>query len=64
MKLKESKKKTFRLINPLNQEEWFCENYDDVKVVDGVEYVKVHKIETPFRTHFMRKEALRKVTAS
>ena len=54
----------FKLVNPVNNEEWACDNLDNVQVVDGVEYITVYKPETPNRTHLMRKDALRKVTKS
>ena len=54
--------KPTKLINPLNQEVWWCVNVSEVKVVDGIEYVTVYKSETPSRFHLMRKDALRKVT--
>ena len=54
--------KPTKLINPLNQEVWWCVNVSEVKVVDGIEYVTVYKSETPSRSHLMRKDALRKIT--
>jgi hypothetical protein len=47
------------LVNPVNTEEWICEDYNDVRVIDGVEYVKVRK-STMQRTVLMRKDVLRK----
>jgi len=47
------------LVNPLNSEEWICEDYNDIRFIDAVEYVKVRK-STMQRTVLMRKEALRK----
>jgi len=47
------------LVNPLNSEEWICEDYNDTPFIDGVEYVKVRKSNIQ-RTVLMRKEALRK----
>ena len=47
------------LINPLNSEEWICEDYNDTRFIDGVEYVKVRK-PIMQRTVLMRKDALRK----
>ena len=47
------------LVNPVNSEEWICENYNDTRFIDAVEYVKVRK-PTMQRTVLMRKEALRK----
>lgn len=58
----EKKKKRVRLINPLNQEEWLCDDYSNTRSVDGVEYVTVFKAGYPTRTHLMRKDALQKVT--
>jgi hypothetical protein len=47
------------LVNPLNSEEWICEDYNDIRFIDGVEYVKVRK-PIMQRTVLMRKDALRK----
>jgi hypothetical protein len=47
------------LINPVNSEEWICEDYNDTRVIDGVEYVKVRK-SIMQRTVLMRKDVLRK----
>jgi hypothetical protein len=47
------------LVNPLNSEEWICEDYNDTRFIDGVEYVKVRK-PIMQRTVLMRKDALRK----
>ncbi|MFZ9610102.1 MAG: hypothetical protein ACO294_05300 [Methylococcales bacterium] len=47
------------LVNDLNSEEWVCDDYADVKFIDGIEYIKVHKPEQS-RTFLMRKDALRK----
>ena len=56
---KEKKPQPVVLVNPINSEEWFCENYNDVRLIDGVEYIKVRR---GFMKHSvsMRKEALRK----
>ncbi len=58
------KKNPVNLINPLNQEKWVCNDYSNVKLVEGIEYVTVYKIETPNRLHLMRKDALRKLSSS
>jgi hypothetical protein len=47
------------LINPVNSEEWICEDYNDTRFIDGVEYVKVRK-PIMQRTVLMRKDVLRK----
>jgi hypothetical protein len=47
------------LVNPVNSEEWICEDYNDIRFIDAVEYVKVRKSNMQ-RTVLMRKEALRK----
>lgn len=56
------KQKTIVLRNPLNSDEWFCDNYDMVKIIDGVNYVTVYKPGNSTRTFLMRKDAL-KVTS-
>ncbi len=54
----EKKTQPVTLVNPINSEEWICEDYTDIRIIDGVEYVKVRK---PHMRHSvsMRKEALR-----
>jgi len=52
------KKLKVRLQNPFNSEEWICEDYNNIKFIDGVEYVTVHK-PSSVRSHLMRKEALK-----
>lgn len=54
------KSKPVRLVNPLNKEEWLCEDYNKVEFIDGIEYVRVKKYDSE-RTFLMRKDALRKV---
>jgi hypothetical protein len=54
------KNKPIKLVNPLNQEQWICDDFSNVKLVEGIEYVTVYKPESPSRMHLMRKEALRK----
>lgn len=55
-------KKTVKLENPLNQEIWYCDDFSQITSVDGIDYIKVYKKETPQRTNLMRKSALNKVT--
>ena len=47
------------LVNPVSQEEWICENFNDIRFIDGIEYLKVRK-PVMQRTVLMRKDALRK----
>lgn len=56
------KKKPIKLVNPLNQEQWLCDDFSNVRMVEDVEYVTVYKPDSPNRTHLMRKEALRKLS--
>lgn len=56
------KKKPVKLVNPLNQEQWLCDDFSNVRTVEGVEYVTVYKPDNSNRTHLMRKEALRKLS--
>lgn len=51
--------KPVKLENPLNQEIWHCNNFNDTTLVDGIEYIKVYKIDNPNRTNLMRKSALK-----
>ena len=58
--MKEQKKtQPVTLVNPINSEEWLCEDYTDIRFIDGVEYIKVSK---PHMRHSvsMLKEAFRK----
>ena len=57
------KPKTTVLKNPLNSDEWFCDDYGLVKNIDGVGYITVYKPGDNKRTFLMRKDAL-KVTSS
>lgn len=52
------KPKHQKLINKLTNEEVFSVNYDQTKIIDGVEYVTIYHPKTPTRTHLMRKDAL------
>lgn len=50
-----------KLVNPVNNEVWFCNDYHNVTLVEGVEFIRVFKEEYPHRTHLIRKDALRKI---
>ncbi len=56
------KPKVTVLTNPLNSEQWFCEDFNNIKTIDGVNYVTVYRPENINRTFLMRKDAL-KVTS-
>jgi hypothetical protein len=47
-----------KLQNPLNTEEWICEDYNQVTHIDGVEFIRVHK-PSEERLFLIRKEALK-----
>jgi hypothetical protein len=64
MKKIPQKKKITILTNPLNSEQWFCEDYNSVKSIDGVNYITVYKPENTARTFLMRKDALRVTSLS
>ncbi len=51
----QSKPITFK--NTINGEQWVCEDARKVKVIDGVNYVTVHKPNN-LRTVLMRKDTL------
>lgn len=59
---KQEKRGPVKLENPLNQEVWYCNDVNDIHLVDGVEYVRVFRKDTPYRTNLMRKSALQKVS--
>lgn len=46
--------------NPINQERWECNDIYDIRSIDGVEFLQVHKYGND-RTVLMRKDALKKV---
>jgi len=58
------KPKTVVLKNPLNSDEWFCDDYSVVKNIDGVSYITVYKPGNNARTFLMRKDALKVTTSS
>ena len=52
--------KTMTFVNERNGEQVICDNVRAVQVIDGIEYLIVHKKENP-RPFMMRKDALKKV---
>lgn len=63
MKHQKRKNHPVKLVNPLNQETWLCEDYRDVVTVEGVDYIRVHSPSYANNRKFlMRKDALRVVT--
>lgn len=48
--------------NRLNNEQVVCENVKNVSVIDGVEYLTVHRTDN-HREFKMRRDALEKITA-
>lgn len=62
MKLAERQKKSTNFVmlsNPVNSEVWCCKDYNDTKIIDGVNYITVFKEENQNRTFLMRKDALK-----
>ena len=51
------------LKNELSGEVWFCENYEQVKYIDGVEFVTVCK-QPGERSFLMAKNSLKPATGS
>lgn len=47
------------LSNPVNNEIWYCNDFNNVKLIDGEEFLTVHKIENPHRTFLMKKNVLK-----
>ena len=47
------------LYNPMNNESWCCDDYDNVKNIDGEEFITVYKPENTKRTFLMKKNALK-----
>ena len=56
---KSTPSKAVNLVNPINGDEWYCSDYDNVRIIDGVDYITVHKLENNNRTFLMRKDALK-----
>ena len=52
--------KSVNFKNRMNGERVVCDNIRDVKVIDGVEYLVVHKQDNN-RQFLMRREALEKI---
>jgi|TARA_B110000503_G_C7108839_1_gene397177 hypothetical protein len=55
--------KTVTFENERNGERVVCDDVRDVRVIDGVDYLVVHKQDNP-RAFMMRKEALKKVNTA
>ena len=55
--------KTVTFKNERNGEQVVCDDVRDVRVIDGVDYLVVHKQDNP-RAFMMRKEALKKVNTA
>ena len=51
--------KTVRLVNNRSGEEWLCDDYSVVRIVDGVEFIEVYKQNSP-RKFWMNKSTLNK----
>jgi hypothetical protein len=47
--------------NIMNKEKFYCTDLKDVRVIDGVEYLRVFKFNTQ-RDCLMKKDSLRKVS--
>lgn len=63
MKTRQQKEmRPIKLVNPLNQENWWCLDYNKIHSVDGVDYIFVFKPEKQDRQVLMRKDALKKAT--
>lgn len=61
-KMKKPQVKPIKLINPLNQENWWCLDYNKIHSVDGIDYIFVYKPENIQRQLLMRKDVLKKVS--
>lgn len=55
------KRSLTKLVNPVNNEVWFCKDVTNVTLVEGVEFIRVFKEDYPQRIHLIRKDALRKI---
>ena len=51
--------KTIALINPVNNELWYCDDYTKVKNIDGEDFINVYKPQNINRSFLMKKNALK-----
>lgn len=47
------------LVNPVNNENWYCNDYNNIKLIDGEEFITVYKRDSSHRTFLMKKSALK-----
>jgi len=47
--------------NIVNKEKFFCSNLKDIRVIDGIEYMRVFKFGTQ-RDCLIKKDSLRKIS--
>lgn len=48
-----------KLLNPVTNDVWYCENINLTKEIDGVQYIYVYR-HNPKQSHLMRKDALKR----
>ena len=58
--IKEIEMKSMTFVNERNGEQVICDDVRAVQVIDGIDYLVVHKQDNP-RPFMMRKDALKKV---
>ena len=51
--------KSVFLKNPVNGEKFICDDVKDIKIIEGIEYLTVHRHNNE-RLFLMRKDALKK----
>lgn len=47
--------------NPVNREQYICDNVKEVQTIDGIEYLEVYKKDSK-RKFLFRKDVLKKVS--
>jgi hypothetical protein len=52
-----NKTRAVRLKNILSNEIWICEDYNNIREIDGVMFIEVHK-ENNFRKLWIRRDSL------
>jgi hypothetical protein len=52
--------KTAYFVNPINKEQWICDDATRTKTIDGVTYLTVHRVDS-YRKVLMRKDSLQKI---
>lgn len=55
--MQKKKEKILRLKNKYNGTEVFTKNYEDVVIMDNMEFIRVYDVDNPQRTYLANKES-------